>query len=411
MSRRSTGPTIPALHDHNEGDPNFSPGQANGTPPGRVADALRAGPLPAYVYDTATLRANARAVRAALPPGSTLAYAMKANGHPEVVRALLDEVDAVEVASGGELAVARTAIGGRDRSLFFGGPAKTDAELAGAVDAGAVVNVESVHEIHRLRLVAAGREVRVALRVNRRHAGLPATLAMTGVPTPFGIDEDDLPAAVAAVRHPLRAVGFHLHAVSNNLDAAAHAAFVADSVDWAVGRTPAPAVNLEMINLGGGFGVDYTGGRRFDLAAFRAATAGLRDVPLVFEPGRFLAASAGWYAAPVVDVKRNHGRWFVVLRGGTHHFRLPASWGYSHPFTVLPVDDWPYPDLPRPEVRDARVDVAGELCNPRDILARDMPVARIRAGDVLVFANTGAYGFEVAHRDFLHHPHPERIIV
>src|SRR5204863_2589464 len=190
-----------------------------------------------------------------------LAYAMKANGHPEVVRALLDEVDAVEVASGGELAVARTAIGDRDRTIFFGGPAKTDAELAAAVDAGAVVNVESIHEIHRLRLVAAGRAVRVALRVNRRHAGLPAMLAMTGVATPFGIDEDDLPAAVAAVRHPLRAVGFHLHAVSNNLDAGAHAAFVADSLDWAVGRTPAVAVNLEMVNLGGGFGVDYTGDR------------------------------------------------------------------------------------------------------------------------------------------------------
>ena len=411
MSRRSTGPTIPAPDATNEGDPNFLPGQAGGQLPARVAGALRAGPVPAYVYDRATLHANARAVRAALPPGSTLAYAMKANGHPDVVRALLDDVDAVEVASGGELTVARTAIGSRDRTVFFAGPAKTDADLDAAADARAVVNVESVHEIHRLRHLAAGREVRVALRVNRRHAGLPATLAMTGVPTAFGIDEDDLPAALDAVRPPLRAVGYHLHAVSNNLDAAAHAAFVTDSVDWALRRTPAPAVHLEMVNLGGGFGVDHTGGRRFDLAAFRAATHGIRDVPLVFEPGRFLAASAGWYAAPVVDVKRNHGRWFVVLRGGTHHFRLPASWGYSHPFTVLPVDDWPYPDLPRPEVRDARVDVAGELCNPRDILARDTPVTRVRAGDLLVFANTGAYGYEVAHRDFLHHPHPDRIIV
>ena len=74
-------------------------------------------------------------------------------------------------------------------------------------------------------------------------------------------------------------------------------------------------------------------------------------VRLVFELGRYLAADAGWYAAEVLDLKRNHGRWFAVLRGGTHHFRLPAAWGYSHPFTVVPVEGWPRP-YDRPEVRD-----------------------------------------------------------
>ena len=67
------------------------------------------------------------------------------------------------------------------------------------------------------------------------------------------------------------------------------------------------------------------------------------------EPGRILAADAGWYAAEVADLKQTQGRWFALVRGGTHHFRLPAAWGYSHPFTVLPVDEWPYA-WPRPEV-------------------------------------------------------------
>lgn len=128
------------------------------------------------------------------------------------------------------------------------------------------------------------------------------------------------------------------------------------------------------------------------------------------EPGRFVTAAAGWYATEVLDVKQTHGRWFVVVRGGTHHFRLPASWGYSHPFTVLPVDAWPYP-FQRPQVSDAAVDVAGEQCNPRDVLARDVPVASVQAGDVLVFANTGAYGWEVAHHDFLRLTHPRFVIV
>ena len=108
----------------------------------------------------------------------------------------------------------------------------------------------------------------------------------------------------------------------------------------------------------------------------------------------------------MIDLKRNHGRWFAVLRGGTHHFRLPAAWGYSHPFTVLPVDEWPHP-YARPEVSNVAVDAIGELCTPRDVLTRDQHVDRLRVGDVLVFARTGAYGWDISHHDFLRHPYPE----
>jgi 2-[(L-alanin-3-ylcarbamoyl)methyl]-2-hydroxybutanedioate decarboxylase len=361
-------------------------------------------PVCCYVYDRQVLLQRVRALRAALPAGARLAYAMKANGHPDVVRALAEVVDGIEVASGGELA---GAVAAGAKSLYFAGPAKTDAELAAAVRAGATINVESLHELRRLQWAAAT-PVRVALRVNRAHASLPASIRMTGVPTPFGLDEAQLGAAFAILAESphLRFVGFHLHAVSNNLDGPAHARFVEDARQWARQTATAFRVRAEHVNVGGGFGLDYQGTDTFDLSPLGA----LDGVGLVFEPGRFIAAPAGWYAAEVLDVKRTHGRWFAVVRGGTHHFRLPASWGYSHPFTVVPVDAWPYP-FERPGVAGSPVDVVGELCNPRDVLARAQPVAAVRAGDVLVFANTGAYGWEVAHRDFLAHPYPARIVL
>ena len=362
---------------------------------------MLARPVCAYVYDRAVLAATARAVRAALPAGSRLLYAVKANGNPGVIAALVSVVDGLEVASGGELALAVKAGAG---TVAFGGPAKTDAELSAAVAAGALVHAESVLELRRLALLAPGTPV--ALRVNRAGAGLPGSHRMAGVPTPFGIDESQLAEAVAV---GLPVVGFHLHAVSNNLDAAAHAGYVRDAVNWSVAAAGTLGLSLSYVNVGGGFGVDYTGRQRFDLDVFRR---GLRDVAvpagatLAFEPGRFLVAAAGSYAAEVLDLKRTHGRWFAVLRGGTHHFRLPAAWGYSHPCTVLPVDDWPYP-FPRPEVRGEPVDVVGELCTPRDVLARDQCFDRLRVGDVLVFGNTGGYGWDISHHDFLRHPHPE----
>jgi diaminopimelate decarboxylase len=382
-------------------------------PPDRIAAALRELPRPvcAYVYDTAALRDRVAEVRAALPPATTLLYAVKANGHPAVVRALAGVCDGLEVASGGELALARAA---GARRIVFGGPAKTDAELAAAVAAGAQVNVESALELRRLdrAAAAAGTVAEVAVRVNRAATAVTGSHAMTGTPTPFGVDEAQLGdvLALAAALPAVRVAGFHLHAVSNNLDGAAHAAFLADALDWSVRTAAAHGVPLTLVNAGGGLGVDHRSAATVDLAA---AGAGLRvpdGVELILEPGRILAADAGWYAAEVVDLKRTHGRWFAVLRGGTHHFRLPAAWGYDHPFTVLPVGDWPHP-WPRPEVRDVRVDAVGELCTPRDVLCRDQPVDRLRVGDVLVFGRTGAYGWDISHHEFLRHDPPAFVVL
>ena len=89
-----------------------------------------------------------------------------------MLAALAAEVDGYEVASGGELALARIARAGIGSAtqIVFGGPAKTDAELAAAVEAEATVNVESLLELRRLAVTAetTGTRVRTVLRVNRR---------------------------------------------------------------------------------------------------------------------------------------------------------------------------------------------------------------------------------------------------
>jgi diaminopimelate decarboxylase len=389
--------------------------------PAEVAAAI-AGmdrPVCGYVYARDAGRARVEQLRAALPDGAAILYAMKANGHPGVVEALAQTADGIEVASGGELAIA-TAAGAR--RIAFGGPAKTDAELAAALAAAKhvdmTVNVESTHELRRLLLIADGTPARIALRVNRAGAALPGSHQMSGAATPFGIDETalseaaDLATSAAARSRGLAFDGFHLHAVSNNLDAAAHADFIREAVAWSRRTATRFGITLAQVNVGGGLGVDYTGDRAFDLDSL---AGGLKDVDLggarlVLEPGRFLAAPMGWYAAEVIDLKRTHGRWFAVLRGGTHHFRLPAAWGYSHPCTVLPVDRWDYP-FERPSVSGVEVDAVGELCTPRDVLTRAQRVQRLSVGDVLVFGNTGGYGWDISHHEFLRHPYPQMVLI
>ncbi len=366
-------------------------------PPEHVLRALD-GHDCAYVYDTAALRARTAVVRQSLPVPASLLYAVKANGHTEVLAVLARACDGLEVASGGELALALRA---GARRIVFGGPAKTDVELAAALDAGAQINAESIHELHRIAHLRPGAEV--VLRVNRIGRALTGSHTMTGAPTPFGVDEVAVPEALAVPG--VRIIGFHLHAVSNNLDGEAHAAFVREALRWSLTQ----GIDVKVVNVGGGFGVDYLSDASIDLTPLRGI-----DVPpgvdLIFEPGRFLAADAGWYAARVLDVKTTHGRTFAVLRGGTHHFRLPAAWGYDHPFTVVPDDRWPHP-YPRPGATDTTVDAVGELCTPRDVLCRGRHVDRVHAGDLLVFGRAGAYGWDISHHDFLRHDPPAFLTV
>lgn len=112
----------------------------------------------------------------------------------------------------------------------------------------------------------------------------------------------------------------------------------------------------------------------------------------------------------MTDLKHSRGTWFAVLRGGIHHFALPASWDLVHQVCVVPVERWE-DAIARPAVHDASVSVVGELCTPEDALAHDVAVERLRAGDVVVFPNAGSYGWEFALQRFLGHPPARRIVV
>ncbi|GAA3128988.1 hypothetical protein [Streptosporangium carneum] len=383
----------------------------------RLLDLTRAGtPVSAYVYDGSVAAERARELRAALPGWAAVYFAMKANSFPGVVRALAPHVDGFEVASLTELDLAlevRPPLDGTAR-VVAAGPAKSVPVLTALVRAGAeAINAESLLELHRISriAVAEGVRARVALRVNPAEIPVTGSLLMGGVPSQFGVAEPDVPEVLReAVRLPgLDVVGFHVHAASGNLDADSHAAYLRWCVEWSARTAAENGVDLRHIDVGGGIGVAFEGEKPFDVARF-GELAGQVEPPagvrVLLEPGRFLAADCGWYAAEVVDVKSSYGSWFVMLRGGINHFQLPTSWDIVHNMAVLPVDRWQ--EGTRPAVENARVTVVGELCTPEDTLLRDVRVDRVRAGDLVVFPYAGSYGWEFAMHRFLGHPVAER---
>jgi diaminopimelate decarboxylase len=375
----------------------------------------------AYVYDLGALRAHARRLVSTLPERCRLFYAIKANSDPSILRTLSGLVSGFEVASIGEAREAREAKA--SIPIMFGGPGKTDDELAAAIRLGIqTLHVESLHELRRAQYIAArlNQQVPVLLRVNIRGALPTSTLRMGGGATQFGLDEADVPEAIALAQASPQSLlrGFHFHSVSNNLDAASHVALIRDYLRRAEHWARVFGLTVDCINAGGGIGVNYGGTQQqFDWLAFvqglKEVVEGkgfVQDVSILFECGRYLTAFCGYYAAEVLDLKRNHGKAFAIVRGGTHHCRLPASWQHSQPFTVLPVDSWS-PPISRPEIRGEAITIAGQLCTPKDILARDCLIDRVRVGDIIVFHLVGAYGWSISHHNFLSHPHPARLYV
>lgn len=388
-----------------------------------VTEAVRRAcidePLCAYIYDLKALDRHAANLTALLPGNCELFYAVKANSDLPILQTLAPRVHGFEVASGGELAWVRSHF--PDIPVIFGGPGKLDTELAAALELGVeLLHVESLGELQRLAWLAqcAERQVEILLRINLALDGAPATtLTMGGRATQFGMESGQLPECLAwLARHrEIRLRGFHFHLMSHQLDARAHLALLARYFRQARQWCEQFGLTVNHINVGGGIGINYREpGRQFDWPAFSAGLAALvksenmADWRIRFELGRYMTAACGYYAMQVLDIKQCFGRHFVVGRGGTHHFRTPYAQGHSHPFFVLPQERWPYP-FPRPGVEQVQVTVVGQLCTPKDILASDTLVERLRVGDLLIFPYAGAYAWHISHHDFLRHPHPRHI--
>lgn len=380
----------------------------------RAGDA----PMAAFFYDLPALAAHGRAMKAALPPGVELYYAIKANSEAAIIETLAPIVDGLELSSGGE--IARACASATPRPWVLSGPGKLDSDMREAMSRGVeAFHVESLGEVARLQAIAASRDHHqpVLLRINPAlPEELSSRLRMAGTATPFGIDEAQLGDAVRAVDDAanLTLVGFHVHAMSHQACERRHQRLLASYLErwprWrALARHPERVTQL---NVGGGIGVNYLRpSEQFDwlglCEALGQRLAALPEPPRVrFEIGRFLSAFCGYYAIEVLDTKVSHGEGFVVCRGGTHQFRLPAAQGHDHPVIHLPRDPG------RAHQGERRPwTVVGQLCTPKDVLSRRQPLTGVATGDLLVLPLAGAYGYNISHADFLCHPRPDQVFV
>jgi diaminopimelate decarboxylase len=369
-----------------------------------------------FAYDGDIIRARVATLRAAMPAGLAIHYAVKANPHPDVLVLLAGLVDGFDVASAGELA---QAIAAGAKVVSFAGPGKRDEELSAAIAAGATINLESEGEAERaLRLAeAAGRRPALAVRVNPDFAIGGAGMRMAGGGRPFGVDAERVP---ALVRRLIGADadwrGFHVFAGSQSLDAAAIAAAQAATIALVAALAEESGAAPPAVNLGGGFGIPYfAGDRALDIAAVGAAlgetlaarSAVLAGTRFAIELGRWLVGEAGVYLTRVVDRKISHGEIFLVTDGGLHHM-LAASGNFG---TVVR-RNYPIAHAGRfTAAADEMVTVTGCLCTPLDLLGDDVSLAHAEPGDVIALFMAGAYAASASPERFLGHGRAKELLI
>lgn len=381
--------------------------------------AARVGSTPFFAYDRRLLTERVALLRAALPDGLDLTYAVKANPMPAVVQHLAGLVDSIDVASAGEMAVALDT-GIEPGRVSFAGPGKTAAELRRAVAAGIVVELESVTEARRV--LAAGNELgvrpRVALRVNPDFAVKGSGMRMGGGPQQFGTDVEQVPELVAElVGADVDLLGFHVFAGSQNLRAEIIAEAQTRTVDLVVGLADLLPTPVRYLNLGGGFGIPYfPADAPLDLGVVADNLARLLDGPIathlpeartVVELGRYIVGECGVYVTEVVDRKVSRGKTYLVVDGGMHH-QLAASGNLGQVIRR----NYPLVVGSRAEQEATETaTVVGCLCTPLDLLGSDVELPRTEVGDLVVLFQAGAYGLTASPTQFLGHPAPAEVLV
>lgn len=395
-------------------------GRLGGLSPDELAERFG---TPLYVYDLDVIERQVGALRAVLPPVVEVAYAVKANPALAVLAHLGRLGLGADVASGGELELARRAGIPPDR-IVMTGPGKRDDELTAAVEAGIrAVTVESPGELGRLESIAAaaGRIQPVMLRAAVTEDARLERVRLVGDDGAgkFGMDPGDLleSARRASASRHLSLIGLHAFGASNVLDAGNLLDHVATTVRTARRLALAAGTDIRVIDVGGGLGIPYEAHEEsLDLRRFGAGlaeiTRGWVDDPflagarLLLEPGRFLVGAAGAYVARVVDRKTVAGSPVVILDGGVHHVLRPALVGQEHRVRALGSrGEAPGAGRVQP------VTVAGPLCSGLDVFSQAAIMNPPEVGELVAILDVGAYGFTESMPLFLSHPIPAEVAI
>ena len=375
----------------------------------KIEDIIGDVGTPTYIYSKNAILARYSELKTAFSDVDTLiCFSVKSNSNLSICRCLAQEGSGFDVVSGGELFRAINA-GGSPSKIVFAGVGKTDKEIKYALENNVFMfNVESISELEHISRLAGELDKRahVALRIN------PDIDAKTHIKTTTGKKENkfgiDFSTAEKIIRKSskysnVNLCGLHVHLGSPiyTVDPYVHAL---KKLLVFVERCRSTGVDIEYINVGGGYCISYTGEK-----VIRSEAYAIKMLPiikemqckLILEPGRYIMGNSGILVTNVIYRKETvHGKKFIICDAAMNDLIRPALYDAFH--RIWPVNT----NIKLPAVENPKrsvikkgmelVDIVGPVCESSDVFAFGRALPKVKEGDLLAIFSAGAYGFTMS---------------
>ncbi|HEX5418999.1 MAG TPA: bifunctional aspartate kinase/diaminopimelate decarboxylase [Gammaproteobacteria bacterium] len=355
----------------------------------------------AYVYERRSIEAAIDSLKALRPVDAVL-FAMKANSHPEVLRTVYERGLNFECVSPGEIARVLELFPDIDRKrILFTPNFAPREEYAEALEQGVWLTLDNLYVLQNWAELFRGRELFIRIDTGRGR-GHHEHVRTAGVHSKFGVPLFEVPElAELTAKAGARIVGLHAHTGSGILTPEAWR----ETGQQLVGLFE-QFPDVRYVDLGGGLGVPEKPGQSpLDLSAFGAALEEVKRAcsgkEIWLEPGRYLVAQAGVLLARVTQTKGKGEVQYVGVETGMNSLIRPALYGAYHEITNL---------SRLGEATTEVVTIVGPICETGDRLGSDRLMPVTYEGDVLLVANTGAYGYVMSSQYNLRAPAEEVVI-
>ena len=350
---------------------------------------------PLYIYSRATLERHWHAFDKAFGKHPHLiCFAVKSNPNIAILQVMAQLGSGFDIVSQGELERVLAA-GGDAAKIVFSGVAKSETEIARALEVGIrCFNVESIAELQRINLVAGklSKIAPISLRVNPDVDAHTHPYISTGLKeNKFGISVDqarEVYRQASTLAH-IKVIGMDCH-IGSQLTELQPFLDATDRLIVLMEQLKQDGIEIKHLDLGGGLGVPYTNEAPPHPADYAKALLDklkqYGDLEIILEPGRAITANAGILVTKVEYLKSNETRHFAIVDTGMNDMIRPAL--YQAYMNIIETD--------RNLIRESKVyDVVGPICETSDFLGKQRTLA-IEQGDLIALRSAGAYGASMA---------------
>ncbi len=366
----------------------------------QIEEITKTYPTPFHIYDEKGIRENARRLKQAFSwnPGYKEYFAVKATPNPTILKILKSEGCGLDCSSYTELLMSEK-VGVVGDNIMFSSNDTPAEEFIKAKELGATINLDDYTHIEFLKNTCGIPET-ISCRYN---PGGTFSISTTIMDNPgdakYGMTKEQLIQAYKELKAlGVKRFGLHSFLASNTVTNEYYPTLAGILFEVAVEIKEKADVSLDFINLSGGVGVPYTPDKEpNDILAIGEGVhkkydeilvpAGLSNVSIFTELGRFMLAPYGHLVTKAIHEKHTHKEYIGVDACAVNLMR-PAMYGAYHHITVLGKENEPC---------DYKYDVTGSLCENNDKFAIDRMLPKIDNGDYLVIHDAGAHGFAMGY--------------